>query len=368
MTENDERLKRRVAAAAEEALARQGLVTALELLTGLGWLHPAHVDLWRKGRVPDLEQLIQVGPDRVGLALELLFDWASAAGLQPAAITYPARSRARAPLRFSARGDEVIDRAFGIQWLSPKLTARERERLLERQGRAPDLVVIQPLEDFTCAICGTEQQGLLIMQEPGPACMSCADMDHLVFLPAGDAALTRRAKAGSRLWAVVVRFSRARRRYERQGILVEEQALGRAEASCLADEEARARRRGREQARRARLDLGLQQQMAAEIQRLFPGCPPERARQIADHAAARGSGWVGRSAAGRALEERALELAVAASIRHQDTRYDELLVSGAGREAAREQVRDQVARTMQAWRSAGEQDAAATPHPLRDER
>jgi len=43
-------------------------------------------------------------------------------------------------------------------------------------------------------------------------------------LPSGDAALTRRAKRASGLSVVVVRFSRARRRYERQGILVEEEA------------------------------------------------------------------------------------------------------------------------------------------------
>ena len=40
-----------------------------------------------------------------------------------------------------------------------------------------------------------------------------------------DAALTLRAKKNSRLSAVVVRFSRARKRYERQGILVAEDAL-----------------------------------------------------------------------------------------------------------------------------------------------
>src|ERR671910_524713 len=68
-------------------------------------------------------------------------------------------------------------------------------------------------------------------------CLACADLDHLVFLPAGDAALTRRAKRASRLSAVVVRFSRARKRYERQGILAEEEALERAEAECLADVE-----------------------------------------------------------------------------------------------------------------------------------
>ena len=55
--------------------------------------------------------------------------------------------------------------------------------------------------------------------------MSCAHMDHLVFLPRGDAGLTRRAKQASALSAVVVRWSPARKRYERQGILVEEAAL-----------------------------------------------------------------------------------------------------------------------------------------------
>ncbi len=87
-------------------------------------------------------------------------------------------------------------------------------------------------------------------------------MDHLVFLPAGDAALTRRAKRASRLSAVVVRFSRSRRRSERQGILVEEAALERAELECLADEEARTRRRVREEARRAAADLELQARTA----------------------------------------------------------------------------------------------------------
>jgi hypothetical protein len=51
-----------------------------------------------------------------------------------------------------------------------------------------------------------------------------------VLLGAGDAKLTRRAKARSARHAVVVRFSKARKRYERQGLLVEPQALREAEA------------------------------------------------------------------------------------------------------------------------------------------
>jgi hypothetical protein len=182
--------------------------------------------------------------------------------------------------------------------------------------------------------------------------MGCADMEHLVFLPSGDAALTRRAKAASRLSAVVVRFSRSRRRYERQGILVEEDALERAEQECLADEDARARRREREAQRRANEDLESQARMAQEIARLFPGCPADRAQAIASHAAVRGSGRVGRSAAGRALEPEAIELAVAAAVRHHDTRYDELLMSGLERGQARAQVRADVAGVLNSWRQA----------------
>jgi hypothetical protein len=46
----------------------------------------------------------------------------------------------------------------------------------------------------------------------------------LEFLLAGDAALSRRAKS-ARVYAVVVRFSRSRKRYERQDLLVQPQAL-----------------------------------------------------------------------------------------------------------------------------------------------
>jgi hypothetical protein len=181
--------------------------------------------------------------------------------------------------------------------------------------------------------------------------MTCADMGHLVYLPSGDAALTRRARAASRLSAVVVRFSRARKRYERPGVLIEEAALDQAEAQCLADHDARARRRERDVERRAAGDVELQARMAAEITRLFPGCPPDRAESISRHAAERGSGRVGRSAPGRALEASALELAVAASVRHQDTPYDDLLMSGLDRDDARDQVRGHAQSIIDKWRS-----------------
>jgi hypothetical protein len=189
------------------------------------------------------------------------------------------------------------------------------------------------------------------MEDAGPHCLSCADLDHLVFLPAGDAALSRRARKASTLSAVVVKFSRSRKRYERQGILVEPEALELAERQCLDDEDARQRRRERDRLRRDADDVVFQARMAAEIARLFPGCPERRAKQIAQHAGERGSGRVGRSAAGRVLDDNAITLSVVASVRHEDTRYDRLLMAGVPRIEARERVRDAVDQVLDAWRA-----------------
>ncbi len=223
-----------------------------------------------------------------------------------------------------------------------------RQDSAQQPAKPADLVVISPLKDWTCAGCaGTGD--FLIMDDAGPLCLTCADLDYLIFLPSGDAALTRRAKQASRLAAVVVRWSRSRKRYERQGILAEEAAIQQAEEQCLADEDVRLRRRERDQERRAKEDVEFQARMAGEIRRLFPGCPKNRATAIAEHAAVRGSGRVGRSAAARALDERAITLAVVASVRHEDTGYDRLLMSGIPREEARDQVRPVIDQVLGKW-------------------
>src|SRR5918996_1090158 len=144
---------------------------------------------------------------------------------------------------------------------------------------AESMVVIEPLNPWACTGCGGSGS-LLFMEDAGPLCLDCADLDHLVFLPAGDAALSRRARKASGLAAVVVRFSRSRKRYERQGILVEEAALEQAEAQCLADEEARARRRERDRQRRADQDVAFQARLAEAGGGAYPegrharGCGP----------------------------------------------------------------------------------------------
>src|SRR5215510_15524339 len=105
-----------------------------------------------------------------------------------------------------------------------------------------ELKIFISTRESTCGECGENlgsKAWITLVKEKGALCLACADLDHLVFLPSGDAALTRRAKKHSTLSAVVLKWSRARNRYERQGLMVEEQALEKAEEECLADSEGR---------------------------------------------------------------------------------------------------------------------------------
>jgi hypothetical protein len=342
------RIERRVVDAAEAMIARATSVSPIDVLVAMGWLPASLVDGWRQGRVDHLERVAAVGPDKLAAALEHLATWAERKGLQRREVADVAATRDRRTLRYTAGGAPDVERAYRTHWIRADLSGAQRERLTRRLSQAPDLVVIQPLEEWACTACG-DTGPFLFMEGPGPLCLGCADMDHLVFLAAGNTALTRRAKRASRLAAVVVRFSRGRKRYERQGLLVEEAALEQAESHCLADEDARARRRERDRVRRSDQDLAFQASLAAEIVRLFPGCPDQRAEAIARHAGTRGSGRVGRSAAGRALAEAAVRLAVVASVRHEDTDYDDLLMRGAAREDARSQVQADIDRVLAAW-------------------
>jgi hypothetical protein len=221
-------------------------------------------------------------------------------------------------------------------------------------GRRSDdhLLVFILTKDSACGECKEELgrgRWVTLQGERGALCLSCADLDHLEFLGAGDAAVTRRARRRSRLSAVVLTWSRARKRYERQGLLVESSALEQAEAECLSDAEARARRREREAERRAAIDAEYVRQFTAAIRKQFPHCPPATADAIAAHACVKYSQRVGRSAAAKAFDPAAIRLAAAAHVRHVHTDYDELLGRGLDRSEARAGVAKQVREILHRW-------------------
>lgn len=215
-----------------------------------------------------------------------------------------------------------------------------------------DFKVFITNRESICDECGENlgrQAWITLSQAKGALCLSCADLDHLVFLPPGDAALTRRARKHSTLSAVVLKWSRSRHRYERQGLLVEEAALEQAEKECLSDREVRERRREREAKRRKEIDIQYIKKFAQNVRQLFPSCPPGREVAIAEHACKKYSDRVGRSAAGKNLEENAIRLAVIAHIRHVETPYDRLMAEGQDRRAARVRVEEKVDKTLNEW-------------------
>ena len=148
-------------------LTEKQYVRPIDVLLGLGWLAPTHLDQWRQGRVPYLEQVVQANLGKVSTAMTEFRRWARARGLRPSETAYLARTRDRRQLRFSASGDPRIEQAYRTHWVSPELSERKRERLAEQQNRPPDLVVIAAIKPWTCTDvprrircrCGTPDGG-----------------------------------------------------------------------------------------------------------------------------------------------------------------------------------------------------------------
>ena len=182
---------------------------------------------WQKGQIDCLEAVIQTRPARIAEALRLLCAWAQAHDLSPSEAPYLAATPRREALRFSHSADAETERLYRTHWVSTALSAKARQRLDEaaraRAGgdRSVERCVDLPSLRRDRRISDDGEAG------PGLPALRRARR-HLEFLPAGNTLLTRRAKAGSARHAVVVRFSKTRKRYERQGLLVEPAALAQA--------------------------------------------------------------------------------------------------------------------------------------------
>jgi hypothetical protein len=347
--------QQRVVQAAEAVLQRSGNVGPLELFQQMQLLQPVHFEGWRKGsehyRV--LQQHIRVGPEKFQKTIHHFHEWVKRRGLRPIEAAYSRRGpRGVEDLRVTEDGDPEWEKFYRTHYAPADLSEKKTAKLAGKLNRPPDLVAFEKVSDEgSCGECGAElSKGSLVFMEKGqPLCLTCADLDRLVFLPAGDTALSRRSRKHSPLSVVVVRFSRARKRYERQGLLVDERALVRAEEECSADAPARAAARASSALSREEADREFVNALGQAILERYPGCPPDEARRIAAHTGRRSSGRVGRSVAGRALDPQAVELAVMAHIRHEHTNYDELLMRGAKRTDARALVREQIDGVLAKW-------------------
>lgn len=157
---NQTNIEQRVIKAAEEALHNQHYVSIIDVFVGMRLLQYVHVQDWRKGRIPYLEEMIQGNPAKISLATECFYRWIAANGLTPKEIAYLARTNGpKRELQFSESGDSQIEKAYRTHYVSPTLSEKKH----------------------------------------------------------------------STKFAVVVKFSRARKRYERQGILVQPKAIEKTE-------------------------------------------------------------------------------------------------------------------------------------------
>ncbi len=224
----------------------------------------------------------------------------------------------------------------------------------KQRKQSTDIKVFIASRNSSCGECGEDlgrRAWITLAGDKGALCLTCADLDHLLFLPSGNTGLTRRTRKHSILIAVVLKWSRARKRYERQGLLVEAKGLEEAESECLADSEARARQREREARRRAQLDREYVERFALRVRELFPQCPPQKEVSIAEHSCLQHSGRIGRSAAAKSFDEKAIQLAVVAHIRHAETRYDDLLARGYERWESRAQVKGEIDWILTQWKA-----------------
>ena len=138
---------------------------------------------------------------------------------------------ARKKLYPESEHSQEREKYYKTYYLSPLLPDKKQQRLIEKIEKSPEPVVYIVAKDAKCSKCQKDipRNSFLMTDNNEPFCMTCSPYKDHVYLPSGDALLTRRAKKYSKTFAVVVKFSSARKRYERKGLLITEEALHQAE-------------------------------------------------------------------------------------------------------------------------------------------
>ena len=217
-----------------------------------------------------------------------------------------------------------------------------------------DAILVFPSQgEGDCPHCAAplHHSAFVTFKNDAIACVKCGGLENLEFLPSGNTALTRRTTTLSEVKYVVLKFSRARKRYERQGILARPEILDQARCECEADEAARETKRQTSAARREKQDAAHLAAFAARIRELYPSAPDGVEHEIAAHACRKHSHRVGRAAFAKELAPESIHLAVRAHIRHNHTSYDRLMSGGTDRPDARLLVAARIEETTRRWLS-----------------
>ncbi|MES2199855.1 MAG: hypothetical protein V4489_06780 [Chlamydiota bacterium] len=239
MNDNQKRLKQRVVQAAEEALHKKQYVSPIDVFLGMQSLQPIHLDNWKKGKVSYLEEVLQGNLHKLSFCMKCFREWALEKGLKPSLTVYQRKGRnGNIRLRFSISGNPEIEKSYSTHYISHALSEASRKKIQEKMDNPLELTVFRICKDSQCEECKKKifKGGILFMEADQPLCLSCAKLDALEYLPRGNAKLTRYVTKNSTTRTVVVEFSRSRKRYERQGVLVEKKILEAAKKELLIED------------------------------------------------------------------------------------------------------------------------------------
>lgn len=228
-------IEERVLKAAEEALLHHQYVSSIDVFTRMGLLQSVHVEDWKKGRILYLEKVIQGNLSKITRVMKTFQLWAKQRDLLARETTYLSRSRgSKRALQFSKSANPYIEKAYRTHYISSALSEKKQQKLLEKLQKPSDWIVFLVLRESQCSKCKIEiaKNSFLWIEGNKPLCLVCAGLNHLIYLPSGHAKLTRLAKKYSTVSTLVLKFSRIRNRYERQGLLVEQEALHQARQEC----------------------------------------------------------------------------------------------------------------------------------------
>ena len=141
--------------------------------------------------------------------------------MQAKAVKYFAKALQKKELQSSENACPKTEEDYRTHYISSTLSTKKWQKLQEKLEKPPEHIVFSIITDSQCSQCNKElhKGNFLYKTQDNVLCMTCAGFGDLVFLPSGDMQLTRYSKKHSKKSAIVVKFSRARKRYERPGIL-----------------------------------------------------------------------------------------------------------------------------------------------------
>jgi hypothetical protein len=108
----------RIVCAVAVLLGKGKVVAPVDVLASMGLLAPEHLDGWRRGRIPYLEQAIDCNLARLSRPLRILRFHAHDLKLVPSETPY-VRYGSRQRLRFTKTGDARLEQAYARHFIWP---------------------------------------------------------------------------------------------------------------------------------------------------------------------------------------------------------------------------------------------------------